>query len=444
MTMDNTEGRVEVGEIVARVTGLVFNNNTSQTETEDINVGLIMQVRPRVGSDGLIVMDIDATRSKVDDNSPGTPIGTDDNDNVISVQNILTTTAQSTVAAYSGQTVIFGGLIQKIKQHRSQRVPFIADIPLIGHFFKYDSEFEERSELLVIMTPMLITGEEDLDYVKATESSRMSWCLADVVEAHGDVGLNGGYGLWGPAVGQTIYPDLQPTVEGPMPIAPILERSSATEELPAQGPQASNPGMIDGSYFAPSVATPPNRTLPPGARANGNGPVIQAPTAQINLSQRGGFLPGASVQPAAARLRQGSYPPGALVPNYSNVGNASQQYSRPALTPRSSRVQHPYTENAPAIPQSMAPQIWTNQPNDSSSAQQATIRQTQAEQVRGTVPQASSPSAANANAPQTGFAIPPASQATWVDQATGGPSAAQTGFTPAATKPRVQPTRLGR
>ena len=444
MTMDNTEGRVEVGEIVARVTGLVFNNNTSQTETEDINVGLIMQVRPRVGSDGLIVMDIDATRSKVDDNSPGTPIGTDDNDNVISVQNILTTTAQSTVAAYSGQTVIFGGLIQKIKQHRSQRVPFIADIPLIGHFFKYDSEFEERSELLVIMTPMLITGEEDLDYVKATESSRMSWCLADVVEAHGDVGLNGGYGLWGPAVGQTIYPDLQPTVEGPMPIAPILERSSATEELPAQGPQASNPGMIDGSYFAPSVATPPNRTLPPGARANGNGPVIQAPTAQINLSQRGGFLPGASVQPAAARLRQGSYPPGALVPNYSNVGNASQQYSRPALTPRSSRVQHPYTENAPAIPQSMAPQIWTNQPNDSSSAQQATIRQTQAEQVRGTVPQASSPSAANANAPQAGFAIPPASQATWVDQATGGPSAAQTGFTPAATKPRVQPTRLGR
>ncbi len=63
------------------------------------------------------------------------------------------------------------------------------------------------------MTPMLVTGEEDLDYIKEVESSRMSWCLADVVEAHGDVGLSGGNGLWGPAVGNTIYPDVQPTIE---------------------------------------------------------------------------------------------------------------------------------------------------------------------------------------------------------------------------------------
>src|SRR5690606_29559315 len=95
----------------------------------------------------------------------------------------------------------------------SRRVPFLADIPILGYFFKYDQETESRSELLVILTPMLVTGEEDLDYVKATESGRMSWCLADVVEMHGDVGLSGGYGLWGPATGGTIYPDLQPTVD---------------------------------------------------------------------------------------------------------------------------------------------------------------------------------------------------------------------------------------
>ncbi len=73
---------------------------------------------------------------------------------------------------------------------------------------------------------MLVTGEEDLDYVKQTESSRMSWCLADVVEANGDVGMSGGYGLWGPAVGQTIYPDMQPTVDDinrrPNPETPVF------------------------------------------------------------------------------------------------------------------------------------------------------------------------------------------------------------------------------
>ncbi len=39
----------------------------------------------------------------------------------------------------------------------------------------------------------------------------MSWCLADVLNAHGDVGLSGGNGLWGPAKSATIYPDTQPS-----------------------------------------------------------------------------------------------------------------------------------------------------------------------------------------------------------------------------------------
>ncbi|TWU42525.1 secretin N-terminal domain-containing protein [Novipirellula artificiosorum] len=212
MTMDNTEGFVQVGRQIARVTG-VINNGVAGTQvvTEDIEVGLIMEVRPRVGADGLIIMDINATRSARDDNN-GTVVPTGDG-GTVTIDDILRTTAQSTVAAYSGQTVIFGGLIQKTRVATSRRVPYLADIPVLGYFFKYDREGEERTEMLVILTPMVINGEEDLDYVKASESSRMSWCLADIVEMHGDVGLSGGYGLWGPAVGGTIYPDMQPTID---------------------------------------------------------------------------------------------------------------------------------------------------------------------------------------------------------------------------------------
>ena len=211
MTLDNTEGFVQVGRQVARITDIINNLNGTQLVTEDIEVGLILRVRPRVGADGLIVMNIDATRSERDPQN-GTAIGQFD-DGPIIVDDIIRTTAQSVVAAYSGQTVIFGGLIQKQRTNISRRVPLVADIPLIGNFFKFDSETETRAETLIVMTPMLVTGDEDLEYVKQTESSRMSWCLADVVEMHGDVGLNGGYGLWGPAVGQTIYPDLQPTID---------------------------------------------------------------------------------------------------------------------------------------------------------------------------------------------------------------------------------------
>ena len=251
MTMDNTDGFVQVGRQIARVTDIINNVNGTQVVTEDIEVGLIMRVLPRVGADGLIIMDIDATRSDRDP-SNGTTVPTADGSIVI--DDILRTTAQSTVAAYSGQTVIFGGLIQKTRSNFSRRVPYLADIPMLGHFFKYEQESETRSELLVIMTPMLITGEEDLDYVKATESSRMSWCLADVVEAHGDVGLSGGYGLWGPAVGNTIYPDLQPTVdqfydsyESPVQHGNIMELGSPTDHhgYPVEGQSVLGDSMIN-------------------------------------------------------------------------------------------------------------------------------------------------------------------------------------------------------
>ncbi|WP_186775391.1 secretin N-terminal domain-containing protein [Rubripirellula tenax] len=211
MTMDNTEGYVQVGRQVARIRDVTQNVTGTLVSTEDIEVGLILSVRPRVGSDGLIIMTVDATRS-ARDNANGTPIPSGDG-SVIIIDDIIRTTAQSVVAAYSGQTVVFGGLIQKQRSQFSRRVPYLADIPLLGYFFKYEQETETRNELLVVLTPMLVTGEEDLEYIKQTESSRMSWCLADVVEAHGDVGLSGGYGLWGPATGAVIYPDLQPTVD---------------------------------------------------------------------------------------------------------------------------------------------------------------------------------------------------------------------------------------
>ena len=243
--MDNTDARVQVGRTIARVTDIVNNVNGTQVVTQDIPVGLILEVRPRVGSDGLIVMDVNVTRSDRDPNN-GTLVPAGDGTTVL-IDDILETTALSRIAAYNGQTVIFGGLIQKTRQNFSRRVPFVSEIPLLGLMFKYDQEFERRNELLLVMTPTLVSGQEDLDYIKEVESSRMSWCLADVVEAHGDVGLSGGYGLWGPAVGQTIYPDLQPTVEEivideSLPVdGSVLDSPTANSSVFVQ----ESPAMID-------------------------------------------------------------------------------------------------------------------------------------------------------------------------------------------------------
>ena len=282
MTMDNTEAQVNVGRRIARVTDIVNNLNGTQVVTTDVDVGLILNVRPRVGADGLILMEVNATRSDRDP-ANGTIVPAGDGTTVF-IDDLLNTTAQSVLTAYSGQTVIFGGLIQKSRTAFSRRVPFVADIPILGHLFKYDQEQEIRSELLIIMTPMVVTGEQDLEYVKQVESSRMSWCLADVVEAHGDVGLSGGYGLWGPAVGQTIYPDLHPTVQREEVISdrPLHSPPPALEQSPIQiqAPQV----LTD--PIEPGLITPQVDTLPvPSNAVPAPAPVIEAPPAPTTGAQ---------------------------------------------------------------------------------------------------------------------------------------------------------------
>lgn len=216
MARDATEGLVQVGATVPRVTGVTQGGQGfagTQVTTQDEEVGLILRIQPRVGADGTIRMIVDAERSQVGPLAEGIPVGFAPDGSAILSPQIERTRAQTTVTAYDGQTVVLGGLIQKERTQFSRRIPYVSDIPLLGALFRYDQEIEERNELLIVMTPHIVTTEQDQDYIKRVESSRMSWCLADVVEMHGDVGLSGGYGLWGPAIGPVIYPDATPMID---------------------------------------------------------------------------------------------------------------------------------------------------------------------------------------------------------------------------------------
>ncbi|MDV6032616.1 MAG: general secretion pathway protein GspD [Phycisphaera sp. RhM] len=272
MTTDNTEALINVGRQIARFRGnTVTGNGVVTPNIDDITVGLILSVRPRVGSDGAILMDVDITRSARDDTN-GTPVPTGEpGGGTILIQDIIDTTAQATLSVYSGQTVIMGGLIQKTRNNFSRRLPYLSNIPLLGNLFKYDFESEVRSELLVVLTPMLVTGEQDLEYIKQTESSRMSWCLADVVEAHGDVGLSGGYGLWGPAIGPTIYPDVHPTIDGEVVVGELPPGVITDQNKPVIGQPAGE------SILNPTFGT---ETLAPANRSDS----LPAPRPDVNQS----------------------------------------------------------------------------------------------------------------------------------------------------------------
>ena len=215
MTLDTVEAFVQVGSLVPRVQSVSGGNGLTAPiiNTVDKDVGLIMRIQPRTNQDGLILLDVQIERSALGPVGTGIPVGFAANGTPILSPIINTTRAQTRVSAYDGQTVVFAGLIQKTHIQNSRRVPYLSDIPVIGNAFKFDSENEVKSELLVVMTPRIVDSQEDVDTINALESARMSWCMADVVNVTGVNTLSPGYGLWGAACSPVIYPDVNPNVE---------------------------------------------------------------------------------------------------------------------------------------------------------------------------------------------------------------------------------------
>ena len=216
-TLDNLPAFVQVGARVPRITSSSITNFGTQNSTTDENVGIILGVTPRTSPDGMIVMEVDAEKSEVGPEAEGIPISITNAGDVIRSPQILVTTAQTTVSARSGQTVILGGLITKNQSETTRRVPYLGDIPFLGRLFRFDAVSNRRTELLIILTPFIVQNDEHIDWMNQRETERMSWCIADVVNIHGPVPVAGG-GEWNVPPPPVIFPDVDPT--SPATISP--------------------------------------------------------------------------------------------------------------------------------------------------------------------------------------------------------------------------------
>jgi general secretion pathway protein D len=239
MTMHNQEAFVQVGQEIGLISGNSVNEAGQSNQITQKDIGLILRVKPQINPEGLVVMWILAEKSALGAEADGTPVAISSTGAVIRQPPINTTRADTVVAAMDGQTVILGGLITKTKQEEHRRVPYLADIPVLGHLFRYDSHTDHRSEMLIIMTPHIVRSEKEADAIRQVEASRMHWCLGDVIDVGGDVALRGRGDDWSDANTPVFYPDMKSngeTVPTPkdeeMPLQPIPEDKSGTSEPP--------------------------------------------------------------------------------------------------------------------------------------------------------------------------------------------------------------------
>ena len=105
----------------------------------------------------------------------------------------------------------------------------------MGWLFRYDSDTESRKELLIVMTPRVIDSVEDLEDVKRTEASKMSWCLADAMAIHNDMGLNDPLNTRQTPRRTQILPFLELEETEELPPSTIRPRTTETE-TPSENP----------------------------------------------------------------------------------------------------------------------------------------------------------------------------------------------------------------
>lgn len=301
MTMHNQPAYVQVGANVARPSGSTVSNGISQQNVLYVDTGIILSILPLINDDGVIVMGIEAERSALGSDADGTTISSGVVGGApIVIKPLNITKASTTISARDGQTVAFAGLITKNNQVTLRRVPYLSDVPVLGNLFKFESNFERRSELLIVMTPYLIRDDNDAELMKLRESERMSWCLADVVNVAGDMGLRGGHCAFCNNDAPMIYPDSDPTGSRsfPTPAPPPLmnPQTSASEESSSRREDSLQPVPV--STDNSGVVGPPVPEPDGAAMRSMNPALLPANPTQVTYGPAPRPIAPAAYQPA--------------------------------------------------------------------------------------------------------------------------------------------------
>ncbi|HEX5304875.1 MAG TPA: type II secretion system secretin GspD [Dyella sp.] len=153
VVMNNQVAHIQVGNRVPVNTTSVNIGIGSgvQNQVEYLDTGVILNVQPRVNPGGLVYMNVGQQVSQVDRTAQlvnGNP--------TISQRELATQ-----VAVQSGQTVLLGGLIQQDEGNNDSGVPLLNRIPVLGRLFGSTSRRHNRTELIVLITPRVITNSND-------------------------------------------------------------------------------------------------------------------------------------------------------------------------------------------------------------------------------------------------------------------------------------------
>jgi general secretion pathway protein D len=158
------EARIQVGNEVPLITSQTtspqqVSGTTGVLQTIQYrSTGVLLTIKPIIHGSRRVDLDISQEVSDAQQNQTSnlsTPV----------ISNRKVTTQLSLA---DGATVIIGGLIRNSTTQGNTGVPGLKDIPVLGQLFRVDSDVRNRTELIILITPYVITNDNEAETVTDT------------------------------------------------------------------------------------------------------------------------------------------------------------------------------------------------------------------------------------------------------------------------------------
>jgi len=122
---------------------------------QQVSVGVVLDVLPQISADNILTMDI---RPAVTNITSVASVQLSDGTQS-SAPNIARREGDTIARLRAGETMMIGGLVQSRTDKTVSGIPVLKDIPFLGKAFQHIDNVESRSELVVFLTPTIITGQ---------------------------------------------------------------------------------------------------------------------------------------------------------------------------------------------------------------------------------------------------------------------------------------------
>lgn len=162
MVLDNQQAAIRVGNSTPIPQGTsTVNNVTTSGGVTYKDTGVLLEVLPRINAGGMVNMEI---KQQVSEPGNLVEVGSSSS-GAVSARDFLERSVTSKVVVKDGQTLVLGGLIRESGTDDQSGIPVLYKVPVLGALFGQTTQREDRTELIVLITPRVVKDSQEASQV---------------------------------------------------------------------------------------------------------------------------------------------------------------------------------------------------------------------------------------------------------------------------------------